>query len=79
MDQKKIGQMIRFHRKESGLSQQQLARFAGLGKTVIFDVEHGKLTVQLETLLKIMHVLNISLEFQSPLMHLFKDEPNEKS
>ena len=60
--------MERFHRKQSGLSQEGLAELGGLGKTAVFDIEKGKLTVQLETLLKVLHVLNINIEFQSPLM-----------
>ena len=74
-----IGKMIRFHRKKSGLSQEALAQLAGLGKTVIFDVENGKLSVRLETLLKILQILNIRLEFESPLMSLFKDQSHENS
>lgn len=43
MNKDKIAEMIRFHRKKSGLSQAELGFIAGLGKTVIFDVEKGKL------------------------------------
>ena len=74
MDAKQIAAIILFHRKKSGLSQAELARLAGVGKTVVFDIEKGKLTVQLNTLLKIMHVLNIKLEFVSPLMELFNEK-----
>lgn len=79
MDATKIGQMIRFHRKKSGLSQEELAKFAGLGKTVIFDIEKGKLSVRLSTLLKMMKILNIQIGFQSPLMRLFEEQLNEKN
>lgn len=71
--------MIRYHRKKSGMSQEELALHAGLGKTVIFDLEKGKLTVRLETLLKVLHVLNIRLDFQGPLMERFKENLNENS
>jgi HTH-type transcriptional regulator / antitoxin HipB len=43
-DAKKVGNMVRFHCKMTGLSQIELAAFAGLGKTVIFDIEKGKLS-----------------------------------
>lgn len=79
MDAKLIGQMIRFHRKKSGLTQENLGKLAGLGKTVIFDIEKGKLSVRLNTLLKVLHVLNIKIVFQSPLMRLFEEEIHEKS
>ena len=62
-----IGKMIYYHRKQSGLSQQALAKLAGVGKTVIFDVEKGKKTLRLDTLLKILDVLNIRLKLESPL------------
>jgi len=61
-----IGEMIRYYRKKSGLSQQALAEFAGVGKTVVFDIEKGKETIQLNTLLKILDVLNIRLKLEPP-------------
>lgn len=79
MDANQIAAMVRFHRKKSGLSQAEVAKLAGLGKTVIFDIENGKLSVRLNTLLKVLNVLNIRIEFQSQLMVLFKDSLNEKS
>lgn len=74
-----LANIIRFHRKKSGLSQTALARLAGLGKTVVFDIEHGKLSIRLDTLLKIMEVLNIKIKFQSPLMGVFDKEFYEES
>lgn len=73
-----IGPMVAFHRKKSGLTQKELAKLAGVGKTVIFDIEKGKLTVKIDTLLKILHVLNIAMEFRSPLMTHFMESFNEK-
>lgn len=78
MDAKLIGKMIRFHRKRAGLSQEELGKIAGLGKTVVFDVEKGKLTIRLETLLHLLDVLNIKLHFESPLMKFFEEFVNEK-
>ena len=48
-------------------------KLAALGKTVIFDIEKGKLSIRLDTLLKVLEVLNIKIEFQSQLMALFKE------
>lgn len=62
-----IAKMIRYHRKHSGLTQHELAKLAGVGKTVVFDIEKGKETVQLNTLLKIIDVLNIQMQFKTPL------------
>ena len=79
MDSKMIGAMVRFHRKKSGLSQAELAKLGGLGKTVIFDIEKGKSTVSFATLLKVLETLNIKMEFRSPLMTLFEEQLHEKS
>ncbi len=78
MDTKHIGQMIHFHRKQSKLSQKELGRLAGLGKTVVFDIEKGKLSIQFDTLLKLLSVLNITILFQSPLMTSFEEGFDEK-
>ena len=67
MKANEIGQMIRDHRKKAGLSQLELAKLAGTGKTAVFDIEKGKETVRLDTLLKILNVLNIQMKFVSPL------------
>ena len=72
MDTKRIGKIISFHRKKSGLTQKQLADLAGVGKSVVFDAEKGKETIQLNSLTKILDVLNITIEFKSPLLHLME-------
>lgn len=63
-----IGSIVKFHRKRAGLTQKQLANLAGVGKTVVFDIEKGKNTIRLNTLLAIITILNISLSPESPLM-----------
>lgn len=60
--------VIRHHRRLSGLSQAQLAKLAGVGKTVIFDIEHGKESVQFDTLKKVLAALNIKFVLQSPVL-----------
>lgn len=77
MTSKQIGKTIIFHRKKSKLTQKQLADLAGVGKTVVFDIEKGKETVQLNSLLKVLSVLNIQLEMKSSLMHLMEKEDEE--
>ena len=68
-----IAKIILYHRKQSGLSQQELARLAGVGKTVIFDIEKGKETVQLNTLLKVLDILNIRMKFETPFSQTSDD------
>jgi y4mF family transcriptional regulator len=62
-----IAKAVKFDRKRAGLSQKQLADYAGVGKTVVFDIEHGKATVQLQSLLKVLRVVNIKLVIEDPL------------
>lgn len=66
-----LPQAIRFHRRRAGLTQAALARLAGVGKTVVFDIENGKATVRLQTLLRVLHAVNIQLEWTSPLAAAF--------
>ena len=73
-----LGKIIRFHRKKSQLTQQELATLAGVGKTVVFDIEKGKRSIQMDTLMKILIVLNIRLQFESPLMQEFSTPREEE-
>ncbi|MGE5383292.1 MAG: type II toxin-antitoxin system Y4mF family antitoxin [Omnitrophica WOR_2 bacterium] len=72
-----LATIIRKHRKAAGLTQLQLAEMAGVGKTVVFDLEKGKETVQLNILLKILSVLNIKVQLTSHLMNQILN--NERS
>jgi len=64
-----LATIIKMHRKAAKLTQLQLAELAGVGKTVVFDIEKGKDTVKLQTLQKILKVLNIEMKFTSPLLN----------
>ena len=77
MTSKQINKIVVFHRKKSGLTQKQLADIAGVGKTAVFDVEKGKETVRLNTLIKILSALNIQLNLHSPLIHLMEEYDEE--
>ncbi|MBI1882817.1 MAG: helix-turn-helix transcriptional regulator [Chlamydiae bacterium] len=70
---KEIPELVRTHRKKSSLSQEALAKLAGVGKTAVFDLEHGKMTVQLNTLLRVFDALNIEVHFASPLLQAMKE------
>jgi transcriptional regulator with XRE-family HTH domain len=74
-----LTQVIKMHRKAARLSRVQLAELAGVGKTVIFDIEKGKESVQLDTLRKILKVLNIRVLLKSPLMDNLQNSEDEKS
>ena len=71
----KLSEIVLFHRKQSGLTRNQLSVLAGVGKTVIYDIESGKETIRFSTLQKVLKALNIKTTFTSPLMEIL----NEKS
>ena len=70
----RLADIILFHRKRSGLTQQEVAELAGVGKNMLYELENGKQGVRLDNLLKILQVLNIELDFQSPLREVFLKE-----
>lgn len=74
-----LAQILRMHRRAAKLSRVQLAELAGVGKTVIYDIEKGKESVKLNTLRKVLKVLNIQIRLQSPLMDNLQNSENEKS
>lgn len=72
--EKQLANIIRYHRKRSGLTQLELAEMSGVGKNMIYELENGKQSVQWDNLLRILRVLNIELNFQSPLRESFLKE-----
>jgi transcriptional regulator with XRE-family HTH domain len=74
----KLSEVIRWHRKAAKLSRIKLAELAGVGKTVVYDIEKGKESVQLDTLRKILKVLNITIVLTSPLLENLTSQGNEK-
>jgi len=72
--EKPIAEIVRFHRKQSGLSRKQLADMAGVGKTVIFEIENEKETIRFSTLKKVLTALNIKINLESPLMERMHEE-----
>jgi len=70
----RIGEIILFHRKQSGLSRNQLADLAGVGNTVIYDIEKGKETIRFSTLQRVLKALNIKIAFTSPLMEVLHEK-----
>lgn len=67
MDDFNLGLFIKEHRKKAGLTQLELANLAGIGKTTIFDIEKNKETVSWNNLLAVLKVLNIKVQFKSPI------------
>ena len=56
-----LGQIARAARKRLGLTQPQLALAAGVGVRFIVELEAGKPTVRLESVLRVLHALGVQL------------------
>ena len=56
-----LGQAARTARKQLGLTQPQLALAAGVGVRFIVDMEAGKPTLRLESILRVLHALGVKL------------------
>ena len=69
-----LGDVIKYHRKKAGLSQKSLADVANVGKTVVFDIEKGKETVQFKSIINVLNALNITIDMNSPLMDKYNKE-----
>lgn len=65
---KDMGLIVQRLRKTAQLSQNQLADLAGLSRTAIQGIEAGKQTLQLDTLLSVLQVLNIKVYLDHPLL-----------
>lgn len=52
-----LGQALRSARKQLGLTQSELALAAGVGVRFIVDLEAGKPTVRLETVMRVIDAL----------------------
>ncbi len=59
-----LGVAVLAARNKLGLTQPQLALAAGVGVRFIVELEAGKPTVRLETLLKVLHALGGRLAVQ---------------
>lgn len=64
--------IVFYHRRRAGYTRLELAKKAGVGKTVIYDLENGKQTIKWETILKILNALGISINFESPIMDVYQ-------
>jgi predicted transcriptional regulator len=67
-----LHEIIHFHRKQARLSRMELADLAGVGKTVIYDLEKGKETVKWSTIQAVLTALNVKVKFDSPLIESYE-------
>lgn len=74
-----LSSLIRFHRREAGLSQIALAELAGVSRRVVQDVESGEEGISWKNLCAILRTLNITLEPQGPMVDAWKElRPEEE-
>lgn len=66
LEEKNLSVLVKSNRKKAGLSQIELAELAGVGKTLIFDVENGQTNVRFTNLLKVLRVLNVKISVETP-------------
>lgn len=72
-----LGRIVRYHRKRAGLSRAALSELAGVGSTVIYELEHGKPTVQLDILQRILKALNMHLLVDGALLDEYVSKAGE--
>ncbi len=58
---RRLGAAIRRRRRALGLTQQDLARFAGCGPAFLYDLERGKPSLRLDKVLDVLDVLGLEL------------------
>lgn len=57
-----IGRLVRAERDRIGLRQDELALAAGVSTRVVHQIEHGKPTSRLDSLVPVLEALGLSLE-----------------
>lgn len=63
-----FGAAIKLHRKRAGLSQSELAKMANVGKTLIFELEHGHTAVRFDALCSVLAILNLKLDLSGEFL-----------
>lgn len=59
-----LGAAIRHYRQEVGLTQEELAKRAGLNRTYLSDLERGKETEQLRRVLRVLRQLGVRMTLE---------------
>lgn len=77
VDMSELGRIVRYHRKRAGLSRAALSELSGAGATVIYELEHGKPTVQFDILQRVLRTLNLQLLVEGPLLDEFIRKADE--
>lgn len=62
----RIGQAVRQERERSGLRQDELALVAGVSTRVVHQIEHGKPTSRLDSVVSVLDALGLQLSVEGP-------------
>lgn len=62
----RIGQVVRQERERSELRQDELALVAGVSTRVVHQIEHGKPTSRLDSLVSVLDALGLELIVEEP-------------
>lgn len=65
LDSKSLGRRLRALRTSRGLSQRELAQRAGIARSSVIDLEQGKQTLELRTLIAALNALRHDLDLVS--------------
>lgn len=60
----RIGQAVRQERERSGLRQDELSLVAGVSTRVVHQIEHGKPTSRLDSLVSVLDALGLQLSVE---------------
>lgn len=71
-----LGKLIRYHRRRAGLSRATFSDISGVGATVVYELEHGKRSVQLDVLQRILQTLNMHLLVEGPFLNEYLEGRN---
>ncbi|MCQ2358867.1 MAG: helix-turn-helix transcriptional regulator [Phascolarctobacterium sp.] len=63
-DIKDLGELIKKRRKDLGYTQADISDYTGLSISFISDVEHGKETVELGKVLRLVNILGMDCIIQ---------------
>lgn len=73
-----IGEKVRQERLRLGLRQDELALVAGVSTRVVHQIEHGKATSRLDSLVSVLDALGLRILVSSPLEHSPTDGPERQ-
>jgi y4mF family transcriptional regulator len=63
-EKRAIGDILQSRRKARKIAQEQLADIAGISPRTLRDIEKGVANPELETLMKICHVLGMEIKIE---------------